>query len=42
MRIEGVPNAPCGVERKFSVKPAFQAICVPNAPCGVEREFGLS
>ncbi len=31
-----VPNAPCGVESKFSAKLHQLQTEVPNAPCGVE------
>ena len=32
-----VPNAPCGVERSFTVgAPVKGNVPVPNAPCGVE------
>ena len=33
----GVPNAPCGVERRLGHGNLLQGTCVPNAPCGVER-----
>ena len=32
-----VPNAPCGVERSYSLISLLTNSCVPNAPCGVER-----
>ncbi len=34
---EGVPNAPCGVERTNCVGVSLSISKVPNAPCGVER-----
>ena len=33
---KAVPNAPCGVERKYSNLFQITALSVPNAPCGVE------
>ncbi len=32
----GVPNAPCGVESRFSESSESKLSIVPNAPCGVE------
>ncbi len=33
-----VPNAPCGVERKYAACQTTGSPQVPNAPCGVESE----
>jgi len=35
---KGVPNAPCGVERKYSEPIGHISSIVPNAPCGVESD----
>ena len=35
-RYHQVPNAPCGVERRFCQGFRLRGIVVPNAPCGVE------
>ena len=35
----GVPNVPCGVERRIKVPLCAKEDIVPNVPCGVERDL---